>query len=216
MGIRDMVRTAGSLAILARLRPGGPTPGRLGGGAGPRRALATRASRGGPRDGSWSPWPGTGAPAAAMDAWSRAGGARSPRPANHPGAGRAQRLTPAATPRAALTPPRGRGPRQRPAAAPRGAALDLVRHDQRVAGWRRGAWAPQGERPPPDVGRGRGAAGRPVAPRRGHSGGRARRPWGARARPPASHGAATAASAASRARRGWSSATTTARAARPG
>ena len=64
-----------SLAILARLRPGGPTPGRRGGGAGPRRALATRASRGGPRDGSWSPWPGTGAPAAAMDAWSRAGGA---------------------------------------------------------------------------------------------------------------------------------------------
>src|SRR2546429_230635 len=65
-------------------------------------------------------------------------------------------------PRAALTPPRGRGPRQRPAAAPRGAALDLVRHDQRVAGWRRGARAPQGERPPPDVGRGRGAARRPT------------------------------------------------------
>ena len=37
-----------------------------------------------------------------------------------------------------------------------------MRQDQRVAGWRRGAWAPQGERPTPDVGRGRGAARRPT------------------------------------------------------
>jgi len=63
-----------AIPLRERLRVGWPPPGRWCGGAGTRRAGATRAALAPPEDGDGSPWPGPGTTAPAMDAWRTVGG----------------------------------------------------------------------------------------------------------------------------------------------
>jgi len=125
-----------AIPLRERLRVGWPPPGRWCGGAGTRRAGATRAALAPPEDGDGSPWPGPGTTAPAMDAWRTVGG----RP------GEADEGARRGPPRTAG--PRGVRPRARRGSGP---AVRRTAAGQGAPGG--GAGAPPG-RPPPGRGGG--------------------------------------------------------------
>ena len=192
-----------AIPLRERLRVGWPPPGRWCGGAGTRRAGATRAALAPPEDGDGSPWPGPGTTAPAMDAWRTVGGRpgeadegarRGPPqdrgPAGRAAAGEAWERPCRAPDGGGAGSARGRGGRSPRQAPPRPRGWQHVSAMRRPPGrpsrpQRAGATSPPRRRAPRggDGPRAPRAAGGRVAPRPlGHAGQAAPPSRGARAR----------------------------------